>query len=526
MQPMRPVLPVQPDHAEQLKNRQSAGPAPRASYIPFFQPAPQPRLSTPQPEQPTAPPEIAPFRPLSQAPRPLSYAPPQREPTPEPFPILSTATANYSPIFTPQRNDERPLFSPPKEPQNLEDQIDHEDPIAPNNLKDTTNNAQTLFSPTHQNVSVPQQPPPEDTAPDKLPTTPHYSAPPAPEPEHRPAEPVLFTAPVSPFGEPDASTETSATLESDRQQLAPSPPEEPNPQPTEPQYQPPLFEEHAYPGADTKQQTPIAKAEQHWEDEPKYSDHASDNNFCSADYDRLHDDFFRDGENVEMTNMALTVAEPSLQNKTNPHYQTKPTNAKHAERRRRNTRVAAALILVPAILIAVFAAYNALSYQGVPAGSASAPGHKHTASTNAPNKAAGAITVSVPISEPNPTHDQHVNTNVGDAPGPTDDPQPTDAPTAAPPAPEDPPTRAAHPVDASVDLRKEANKALNQGKWKKAEELATQAIEQYPEDANPYLYKAGALQSLGRYKDAKEVFKECARVAKKGPVHECRYLAQ
>jgi Flp pilus assembly protein TadD len=81
-------------------------------------------------------------------------------------------------------------------------------------------------------------------------------------------------------------------------------------------------------------------------------------------------------------------------------------------------------------------------------------------------------------------------------------------------------------VPDGVDARKEALKALEQGKWARAAEMAQAAISAHPEDATLYLYQGTALQEMGRRGDAKAVFQKCVEQAKRGPIHECRMFSK
>ncbi len=76
-------------------------------------------------------------------------------------------------------------------------------------------------------------------------------------------------------------------------------------------------------------------------------------------------------------------------------------------------------------------------------------------------------------------------------------------------------------AEAARELRKEANKLLNLGKYKAAVEKAEAAIQGDPEDANAYLYLGTALMELGKMADAKRAFRTCVERAKRGPKHEC-----
>ncbi len=81
----------------------------------------------------------------------------------------------------------------------------------------------------------------------------------------------------------------------------------------------------------------------------------------------------------------------------------------------------------------------------------------------------------------------------------------------------------ASPADAAA-LKKETLSLLNRGLNKDAIAKGREAIAADPSDAEPYLYLGSALQTLGKWPDAIEVYSECVRKASRGPVHECRAM--
>ncbi|MCS6898866.1 MAG: tetratricopeptide repeat protein [Myxococcales bacterium] len=71
-------------------------------------------------------------------------------------------------------------------------------------------------------------------------------------------------------------------------------------------------------------------------------------------------------------------------------------------------------------------------------------------------------------------------------------------------------------------LTKQALRLLEQGSYKGAIEKASASVEADPTDANAYLYWGTALMSLGKMKEAKEIFTRCTEKATRGPTNECR----
>jgi hypothetical protein len=91
--------------------------------------------------------------------------------------------------------------------------------------------------------------------------------------------------------------------------------------------------------------------------------------------------------------------------------------------------------------------------------------------------------------------------------------------------PEPPAARAAAPDPARArELSTRALGRLEAGKYREAIELATEAIEADPTDADPYLYKATALLETGKHAEARAVFARCVEQATRGQKQECRHF--
>jgi hypothetical protein len=68
--------------------------------------------------------------------------------------------------------------------------------------------------------------------------------------------------------------------------------------------------------------------------------------------------------------------------------------------------------------------------------------------------------------------------------------------------------------------------AISHGQFGEAASLARAAIALDPADAENYLLLGSALQEMGQWERATEVFADCARRAKRGPRGECRALSR
>jgi tetratricopeptide (TPR) repeat protein len=105
------------------------------------------------------------------------------------------------------------------------------------------------------------------------------------------------------------------------------------------------------------------------------------------------------------------------------------------------------------------------------------------------------------------------------------------APTAAPPPAQQAPAAVvdsapapkAEPNEAeAAGLRKQAEAALNRGRWQEALKTSSAAIDADPTHALGYLFLGTALQSTGKWKAGLDAYSACVRTATRGPVHECR----
>ena len=275
-------------------------------------------------------------------------------------------------------------------------------------------------------------------------------------------------------------------------------------------------------------QDEVAEAKDDGEDEPKDRKGDADAEDDAAEYDRLHDDFFRKGEEVEKQHMALAHAEPSRLEDTGQTHLVAVRSAKDAADRRRKMRRVVGYVLAPAVLIAAIAGVK--SYKN--GGGAAAGSNRPVATVTvrpalAPSSAGPVASVPVAVAAEDAGEDAaeeaavqmadaslEVSAVEGDAAA-----QEPEAGAASTPEP-------VAVVPDGVDARKEALKALEQGKWARAAEMAQAAISAHPDDATLYLYQGTALQEMGRRGDAKAVFQKCVEQAKRGPIHECRMFSK
>ena len=281
----------------------------------------------------------------------------------------------------------------------------------------------------------------------------------------------------------------------------------------------------------------VAQAKDEGEDEPEDRKGDSGAEDEAAEYDRLHDDFFRKGEEVEKQHMALAQGEPSRLEDTGQTHLVSVRSAKDAAERRRKMRRVVGYVLAPALLIAVIAGVK--SYKN--GGGAAAGSNRPVATVTvrpalAPSSAGPVASVPVAVAAEDAAEDvadeaaaemadasSEAEASVvdGDAgvtglDGAAQEPEAGAVSTPEPVA----------VVPDGVDARKEALKALEQGKWARAAEMAQAAISAHPEDATLYLYQGTALQEMGRRGDAKAVFQKCVEQAKRGPIHECRMFSK
>jgi Flp pilus assembly protein TadD len=78
-------------------------------------------------------------------------------------------------------------------------------------------------------------------------------------------------------------------------------------------------------------------------------------------------------------------------------------------------------------------------------------------------------------------------------------------------------------VDANAAKRK-AKAAVSRGRYAEGVTLSRAALELDGTDAETYVYLGAALQELGKWREASQVFSDCVRQATRGPVGECRKL--
>jgi len=286
-------------------------------------------------------------------------------------------------------------------------------------------------------------------------------------------------------------------------------------------------------------QDEVAEAKDDGEDEPKDRKRDADAEDEAAEYDRLHDDFFRKGEEVEKQHMALAQGEPSRLEDTGQTHRVSVRSAKDAADRRRKMRRVVGYVLAPAVLIAVIAGVK--SYKN---GGGAAAGSNHPVATVtvrpavALSSAGPVASVPVAVATEDAAEDaedaEEAAVEMADASSEAeasavDGDAGVSGSDAAAQEPEAGAGSTPEPVAVvpeGVDARKEALKALEQGKWARAAEMAQAAISAHPEDATLYLYQGTALQEMGRRGDAKAVFQKCVEQAKRGPIHECRMFSK
>lgn len=292
-------------------------------------------------------------------------------------------------------------------------------------------------------------------------------------------------------------------------------------------------EEHAANAHAGAPKDPPAEGKDEREDESQEEERDSDPGDEAAHDDRLHDDFFRAGEEVEKQHMAQAASGPPKFEDTGESRLATLRSSKELMERRKKMRKIVAYILAPAVIIALIAGVKA--YNG--GGSAAAGSQRSVATvtvkptaspaqTQAPSATTVAATASTPEASPEPTgsasdESLDVEPPVEDAGAVTDE---ADASPIAPDA--DAPKADVPDVPEGVDARKEALKALEMGKWDQAIAMSRAALAKDPEDATLYLYYGTALQESGRRPEANQVFKDCVANAKRGPITECRMFAR
>ncbi len=275
-------------------------------------------------------------------------------------------------------------------------------------------------------------------------------------------------------------------------------------------------------------QEDVAKAKDEGEDEPEDRKGDADAEEEAAEHDRLHDDFFRKGEEVEKQHMALAQGEPPRLEDTGQTHLVSVRSAKDAAERRRKMRRVVGYVLAPAVLIAVIAGVK--SYKN--GGGAAAGSNRPVATVTvkpvlAPSMASAAVSVPTEVDAAQEAAEEMADAAVeAEASAVEADAAVAEPDAAAPEAEAGATAEAAVALPEGVDARKEALKALEQGKWARAAEMAQAAIAASPDDATLYLYQATALQEMGRRGDAKAVFQKCVEQAKRGPIHECRMFSK
>jgi hypothetical protein len=70
-----------------------------------------------------------------------------------------------------------------------------------------------------------------------------------------------------------------------------------------------------------------------------------------------------------------------------------------------------------------------------------------------------------------------------------------------------------------------ARTLLESGHVREGVAAARSAVEANPAEAEPYILLAAGLQDLGNWSEARSVFAECERKARRGPNESCRYFA-
>jgi tetratricopeptide (TPR) repeat protein len=278
-------------------------------------------------------------------------------------------------------------------------------------------------------------------------------------------------------------------------------------------------------------QDEVAEAKDEREDEPEDRKGDADAEDEAAEYDRLHDDFFRKGEEVEKQHMALAQGEPSRLEDTGQTHLVAVRRTREAADRRRKMRRVVGYVLAPAVLIAVIAGVKTFKNGGGAAAGSSRPVATVTVKP-ALSLSSAVPAASVPVAVATEDAAQEAAVEMADAeaeasvedgdaglPGSDAAVQEAEAGSVSTPEP-------VAVVPDGVDARKEALKALEQGKWARAAEMAQAAISAHPDDATLYLYHGTALQEMGRRGDAKAVFQKCVEQAKRGPIHECRMFSK
>lgn len=102
----------------------------------------------------------------------------------------------------------------------------------------------------------------------------------------------------------------------------------------------------------------------------------------------------------------------------------------------------------------------------------------------------------------------------------------TKAATIPPAAPSDGATPVTSTAGDAATLIRKARLLLNVGKSREGVAAAREALTQSPLEAEPYILLGAGLQDLGQYVEARTVFRDCLRLAKRGDLATCRYFSR
>jgi tetratricopeptide (TPR) repeat protein len=258
---------------------------------------------------------------------------------------------------------------------------------------------------------------------------------------------------------------------------------------------------------------------------------------ATAQDDALHDEFFRQGEQIDKENVAAQAAAANWQpSEAPPHDKSIAPrwDPKLTERQRRLRHLVASVLAPAAILAAIAAAKHldatsAASTGPVSPTSAELSAARLLAARASQHALSEDSTPSLSASEPATRDDQHAaaerDRRTVAAVATADAQQGKDLEGAAP-APTSSDVANTPAAADGVNTRKAAVRALNQGRWDDALSAAYAALAQEPTDATLYLYAGTALQEKGRGEEARKVFRTCLQQAKRGPIHECRVFAR
>jgi tetratricopeptide (TPR) repeat protein len=286
--------------------------------------------------------------------------------------------------------------------------------------------------------------------------------------------------------------------------------------------------EHAAHASPDAPKDPPAKGKHKGEEEPQEEEGDSDPGDEAPQDEGLHDDFFRAGEEVEKQHIAQAASGPEKLEDTGESRLATLRSSKQLMERRKKMRKIVAYILAPAALIALIAGVKAYNGGGSASAGSQRPIATVTAKPTASPAEVQAPSAGTTMASATPETTGSASDESPDAEPPVEDAGAvTDEADASPTAPEaDAPKPDVPEVPEGVDARKEALKALEQGKWAQAITMSQAALAKDPEDATLYLYYGTALQESGRRPEANKVFKDCVANAKRGPITECRMFAR